>query len=64
MAMAQLGAALQQIERLFHEGTRVGLSDAQLLDRFLTNRDEDAFASLVERHGAMVLGTCRAILKD
>ncbi len=39
-----------------------GLTDAQLLTRFLQGRDECAFAALVRRHGPMVLGVCRRIL--
>ncbi len=34
-------------------------SDAELLDRYVTSRDEAAFAALVRRHGPMVLGVCR-----
>jgi RNA polymerase sigma factor (sigma-70 family) len=34
-------------------------SDAELIRRFVGNRDEAAFAALVDRHGAMVLGTAR-----
>jgi hypothetical protein len=36
-----------------------GLSDRQLLQRFRLERDESAFAALLERHGGMVLGVCR-----
>ena len=32
--------------------------------RFLDGRDEAAFTALVGRHGPMVLGTCRAVLRD
>src|SRR5262249_37082220 len=38
------------------------LSDRQLLERFTLNRDESAFAALLERHGGMVLGVCRRVL--
>src|SRR5262249_56775485 len=39
-------------------------TDRELLDRFATGRDEEAFASLVHRHGPMVLGVCRRVLRD
>jgi DNA-directed RNA polymerase specialized sigma24 family protein len=41
-----------------------GLSDAKLLESFITRRDEAAFAVLVRRHGPMVLGVCRRVLKN
>ena len=39
-------------------------SEAELLDRFVRLHDEDAFAALVARHGPMVLGLCRRVLRD
>src|SRR5262249_57244138 len=41
-----------------------GLTDGQLLERFVTRRDEGSFELLVWRHGAMVLATCRRVLAD
>jgi RNA polymerase sigma factor (sigma-70 family) len=40
----------------------VYLSDTELLERFVTCRDESAFAALMTRHGAMVFGVCRRVL--
>jgi RNA polymerase sigma factor (sigma-70 family) len=40
----------------------IGISDGQLLTRFIAERDEAAFSALVRRHGPMVLGVCRRIL--
>ena len=41
-------------------------SDEQLIDQFLTGQKEDsesAFETLVKRHGPMVLGVCRHVLR-
>jgi RNA polymerase sigma-70 factor (ECF subfamily) len=40
------------------------LSDAILLERFVNRREEAAFVALVERHGPLVEGTCRRVLRD
>src|SRR5262245_24797411 len=40
------------------------VSDAVFLDRFAHGRDEDAFASLVARHGPMVVRVCEGALAD
>jgi RNA polymerase sigma-70 factor (ECF subfamily) len=40
------------------------LSDAVLLERFLKRREEAAFATLVARHGPLVEGICRRVLRN
>jgi RNA polymerase sigma factor (sigma-70 family) len=61
------GASLHQLQILFDVGTVAGLSDGQLLERFVASRGaaaELAFAAMVERHGPMVLRVCRRALAD
>ncbi len=40
------------------------LTDRQLLERFLSHRDESAFAALVRRYGPMVFGVSLRVLGD
>src|SRR5262249_2725979 len=38
--------------------------DADLLERFVRQRDEAAFEALLHRHGPLVFGVCRRLLYD
>lgn len=64
MSIQQRGAVLSQIQRLFEVGTASGLSEWQLLRRYLACGDDAAFETLVARHGPMVLGVCRRMLSN
>ena len=57
-------SVLREIDRVFGEGPVSGMTDAQLLERFFACQDEIAFQALVTRHGPMVLGVCRRVLKE
>jgi RNA polymerase sigma factor (sigma-70 family) len=58
------GLMLGHLSQIFNRGTFVGLNDQNLLERFVAECDESAFAALVSRHGPMVLGVCRRILRE
>jgi RNA polymerase sigma factor (sigma-70 family) len=67
MASARAGDLGRHLGRLFGAGTAVGLTDGELLERFAQRRDksaEDAFETLLFRHGAMVLTICQHLLRD
>jgi RNA polymerase sigma factor (sigma-70 family) len=60
-------SGLDGLSTLLNVGTAVGRTDGQLLECFAAEGGDDselAFATLVDRHGPMVLRTCRAILRD
>jgi RND family efflux transporter MFP subunit len=67
MAGEEYATVVKDVETLFRAGTAAGLSDPELLERFV-GRSEDgaeaAFAALVTRHGPMVLRVCRGELRD
>ena len=53
------------VRRLGRAGAEPGVpADEELLRRFVAHRDEAAFEALVWRHGGLVLGVCRRVLRD
>jgi RNA polymerase sigma factor (sigma-70 family) len=52
----------QHILQLAFQWDGGDLTDAQLLDSFLSRHDERAFEALIYRHGPMVMGVCRRTL--
>jgi RNA polymerase sigma factor (sigma-70 family) len=64
MAATQYGTVLHYLRWLADAHHAAGLDDVQLLERFARHRDEAAFAVLLQRHGPMVFGVCRRVLRD
>src|SRR3954466_15168358 len=56
-------AILRRLRPLLRPAPAGGVTDADLLERFRSGRDEAAFELLVWRHGPMVLGLCRRLLR-
>jgi RNA polymerase sigma factor (sigma-70 family) len=57
----------RELDRLFRLGTADSMTDPQLLEVFLGENDQSAalaFEAIVDRHGPMVLRTCRTVLRD
>lgn len=64
MGTPPLGMALRCLFRRDAARHPRGSADQELLAQFAADRDEAAFAELVYRHGPMVLGACRRILRE
>jgi len=47
-----------------NQGERRPMNERDLLERFVVEKDPEAFRELIERHGAMVLAVCRSILHE
>jgi RNA polymerase sigma factor (sigma-70 family) len=63
MVNGQLDNVVRHLQRLAESRGGEELSDGQLLERFALRGEEGAFAALVHRHGPMVLGVCRRLLR-
>jgi RNA polymerase sigma factor (sigma-70 family) len=59
-----LTTLLRHVRSTADRAAECPLSDPDLLARFLAGRDEAAFATLVRRHGGLVLAACRRVLSD
>jgi RNA polymerase sigma factor (sigma-70 family) len=64
MPTGQMNGLMNRLRRaaVLHDGG--GFSDGQLLASFVRRRDGDAFAALLKRHGRMVMGVCRRVLRN
>jgi RNA polymerase sigma factor (sigma-70 family) len=64
MGTNAVNRVIRHLRRAAFRQDGMGLTDAELLEHYLTRRDEAAFEGLVHRHGPMVLGVCRRILRN
>src|SRR5262245_11158680 len=63
MPVGRLSQLLQHLRRR-SEGAAATASDGQPLERFARRHEEGAFATLMGRHGPMVLSVCRRVLPN
>jgi RNA polymerase sigma factor (sigma-70 family) len=67
MATRRARGSWQSLDALFNSGALGSLNDGDLLECFRTGQrssGQEAFRILVERHGPMVLGLCRSVVRD
>jgi RNA polymerase sigma factor (sigma-70 family) len=64
MAERASNGVVRRLHSLLALGSAAEHDDVDLLRRFTTQADAAAFAVLVRRHGPMVLGVCRRLLRD
>jgi RNA polymerase sigma factor (sigma-70 family) len=64
MTNGRIGSVLRHVRRLAAMRHPDTTTDQGLLERFVAARDEAAFEALVRRHGPMVFGVCRRVLRD
>ena len=57
-------AAIHDLRTLFDIGVVGRRSDGELLDRFVERREDAVFEAIAYRHGPMVWGVCRRVLRD
>lgn len=61
--MRPINALLERLNCLADRAASAQPTDRELLARFASGRDEEAFARLVRRHGGLVFGVCRRVLR-
>src|SRR5262249_45210404 len=64
MAANAANGVVRYLRRAALRQDGAGLTDGELLERYVARGDEGAFEALVRRHGSMVLGVCRRILRN
>lgn len=63
MTDSPLAAFVRRLRRQLAQPRVDNRTDAVLLEQFIHQRDEDAFAALVRRHGPLVWRVCHRVLR-
>ena len=64
MTTSAMTTLIRQLRSSVLAGDGAGLTDGQLLTCFIEQHEEAAFAALARRHGPMVWGVCRRLLRN
>jgi RNA polymerase sigma factor (sigma-70 family) len=64
MAATELNKVVGYLRSVLIKQDAAGMTDGDLLKCYVQQRDEAAFEALVRRHGPMVLGVCRRVLRN
>jgi RNA polymerase sigma factor (sigma-70 family) len=64
MVTNEMSEVIQHLQRAVFSWEGVGLSDGQLLKDYISRREGAALATLVRRHGPMVWGVCRRVVRN
>jgi RNA polymerase sigma factor (sigma-70 family) len=64
MPVGRMNAVLRNLHAAAFAHGAGGVTDEHLLQRYVADRDEVAFEGLLRRHGPMVLGVCRRVLRN
>lgn len=64
MATGQFSKVIQHLRQAAGVQEMAEMTDGQLLECFLSQRDDATFETIVRRHGPMVMGVCRRVLRN
>jgi RNA polymerase sigma factor (sigma-70 family) len=64
MATNVLNRVVRHLRQGAMQQAAAGMRDGELLEAYISRKDEGAFEALLRRHGAMVLGVCQRILRN
>ena len=64
MTTNDLSRFVQTIREAAMQYEHASLTDGQLLERYIHDQEAEAFAVLVHRHGPMIWGVCRRVLRS